>query len=147
MNPPGVLRAWLWTGTEFEPAEAIPVGDRGFRYGMSVFESFPLHSGFAPFLEAHLARLRHACDVTGFSVPVEALDACEPILRQGPDGFARIYITAGDGPVTAPYDRPRVLILVEPRQRPTAKTYHRGYDLALHAGNHVPLFPGLKTGN
>jgi len=147
MTPLEALSAWLWTGSEFQPANSIPVTDRGFRYGMSVFESFPVRNGVGVFLDNHLTRLRHACAATGLSAPPHALAACEPLLKHAHDGFARIYVTAGDGPVTGAFTQCRVLVLVESRTPPSSATYHRGYDLALHPGNHVPLFPGLKTGN
>jgi branched-subunit amino acid aminotransferase/4-amino-4-deoxychorismate lyase len=147
MIPPEVSNAWLWTGSEFAPANGIPVTDRGFRYGMSVFESFPVRNGVVPFLENHLTRLRQACAQTAFSIPPHALDACGPLLKHAGDGFGRIYVTAGDGPVTGAFTQCRSLILVEPRQPPSGGTYHRGYNLALHPGSHVPLFPGLKTAN
>jgi branched-subunit amino acid aminotransferase/4-amino-4-deoxychorismate lyase len=140
-------RAWVWSGEGFSESLAIPVTDRGFRYGMSVFESFPVRNGVALFLSEHLARLRHACTATGLSAPHEALAQCESVLKQGRDGFGRIYITAGDGPVTGACDHGRVLLMVESREPIPARVYHRGYDLALHSGGHAPLFGGLKTGN
>ena len=48
----------MWTGAEFQSANGVPVTDRGFRYGMSVFESFPIRDGTGIFLEKHLAKLR-----------------------------------------------------------------------------------------
>jgi branched-subunit amino acid aminotransferase/4-amino-4-deoxychorismate lyase len=141
------LHAWMWTGAGFERIEGVPATDRGFRYGMSVFESFPVRGGAGIFLKEHLARLRSACDTTGFAVPQEALAGCEAVLKESGDGFARIYVTAGDGPVTAPCDACRVIVLVERREPAPGRVYHRGYDLAVHAGGHVPVFDGLKTGN
>jgi len=38
-------------------------------------------------------------------------------------------------------------VLLEDRPPPRGGRYHRGYDLGLHAGGHLPLFGGLKTGN
>jgi branched-subunit amino acid aminotransferase/4-amino-4-deoxychorismate lyase len=146
-NRPPPLRAWIDSGAGFEPANAVPIADRGFRYGMSVFESFPLRDGVADFLEHHLRRLRVACELTGLTPPSAALTACEALLQQATDGFARIYVTAGDGTVTGDFDACRVLVMVEAREPTPARVYHRGYDLGLHGGNHVPLFPGLKTGN
>jgi branched-subunit amino acid aminotransferase/4-amino-4-deoxychorismate lyase len=139
--------AWLWSGTAFQPASALPITDRGFRYGMSVFESFPVQNGVAIFLAEHLDRLRDACAATGLLAPPDALAQCEQVLKQYCTGFARIYVTAGDGPVTGAFDACRVLIFVEAREPIPARVYHRGYDLALHPGGHAPLFPGLKTGN
>jgi branched-subunit amino acid aminotransferase/4-amino-4-deoxychorismate lyase len=146
-DAPRKPRAWLWTGTQFEPAEGVPVTDRGFRYGMSVFESFPVREGVGIFLERHLARLREACAVTGLAAPEEALAGCGAVLSEAGDGFGRIYVTAGDGPVTAACDEGRVLVLVEEREPAPGRVYHRGYDLGLHAGAHVPVFGGVKTGN
>ena len=146
-HSPGELRAWLWTGAQFDPIGGLPVSDRGFRYGMSVFESFPLRDGKAVFLEQHLIRLREACAMTGFEAALPALDHCADFLEQASDGFARLYVTAGDGPITGACDNCRVLILIESREPTPARVYHRGYDLGMHPGSHIPLFPGLKTGN
>jgi len=140
-------RAWLWNGAAFEPATGLPPTDRGFRYGMSVFESFPVRHGIGAFLDQHLSRLRDACAATGFSIPRTSLDACASLLRGCSDGFARIYVTGGDGAVTEDFRNCRVLILIEPRAPVPSRVYHRGYDLAMHPGAHVHLFPGLKTGN
>ena len=137
--------AWIWTGLKFAPAAGIPATDRGFRYGMSVFESFPVQNGVARFLDRHLEKLRAACAAVGFVIPKDALEQCAATLEG--HGFGRIYVTAGDGPVTGPCDDCRLLMFVEPRQAPDAAAYHRGYDLAMHNGVHVPLFAGLKTGN
>jgi branched-subunit amino acid aminotransferase/4-amino-4-deoxychorismate lyase len=40
-----------------------------------------------------------------------------------------------------------VLVLVERREATPGRVCHRGYDLGLHAGGHVPVFAGVKTGN
>jgi branched-subunit amino acid aminotransferase/4-amino-4-deoxychorismate lyase len=148
-DPPGKSRAWMWTGVGFEPTEGVPVTDRGFRYGMSVFESFPVRDGVGIFLKEHLARLREACSATGLAtgLPDGALEGCEAVLKGAGDGFGRIYVTAGDGTVTGECDACRVLVLVETREVTPGRVYHRGYDLGLHAGGHVPVFGGVKTGN
>jgi len=141
------MKTWTWTNPVFNPVDGVPVTDRGFRYGMSVFESFPIRDGVGIFLQEHLRRLRDACAMAGFTAPEPGLDACAELFKHSEDGFARIYVTAGDGPVTADYNDCRLFVLVEKRDATPARLYHRGYDLALHAGAHVPLFAGLKTGN
>jgi branched-subunit amino acid aminotransferase/4-amino-4-deoxychorismate lyase len=146
-NMPEHSRAWVWTGAGFERTEGLPVTDRGFRYGMSVFESFPVRDGVGIFLEKHLARLREACAVTGLFAPREALGACETVLKEAGEGFARIYVTAGDGTVTGDCDGCRVLVLVEARRPLGGGTYHRGYNVGIRAEGHVPVFGGVKTGN
>jgi branched-subunit amino acid aminotransferase/4-amino-4-deoxychorismate lyase len=146
-NAPGELYAWVWNGARFERAAGVPATDRGFRYGMSVFESFPVRDGIGIFLEKHLSRLRAACAVTGLAAPAAALEGCEAVLKEAGAGFGRIYVTAGDGTVTAPCDKCRVLVLVEHREPTPGRVYHRGYDLGLHGAGHVPVFGGVKTGN
>ena len=79
-NAPGDLRAWVWTADGFERTEGVPAADRGFRYGMSIFESFPVRDGMGIFLERHLARLKAACGVTGLAAPQAALEGCEALL-------------------------------------------------------------------
>jgi branched-subunit amino acid aminotransferase/4-amino-4-deoxychorismate lyase len=141
------MHAWAWTGGGFEPADGIPVTDRAFRYGMSVFESLRIHNGTPILLDNHLRVLQWACDAVEFIPPAGAFAACGELFKNAPDGFARIYVTAGDGSVNAPLDRCRVLIFIEPREPVAPNVYLRGYDLAIHPQPWTPPFPGLKTGN
>ena len=55
--PPG---AWRFQSGLWKPCAGVPIEDRGFRYGMSVFETVAIHRGRAVFLEAHLERLIRA---------------------------------------------------------------------------------------
>jgi branched-chain amino acid aminotransferase len=146
-DAPNEMSAWIWSGAAFKPTEGVPATDRGFRYGMSVFESFPVRSGLGIFLKEHLEKLREACAATGLTTPRGALEGCADLLTGAADGFGRIYVTAGDGPVTGGCDGCRVLVLIEPREPAPGRVYHRGYDLGLHPGGHVPVFDGIKTGN
>jgi len=114
---------------------------------MSVFESFPVRDGVGIFLQKHVKRLREACAATGFSVSRGALEGCALLLKDAPDGFGRIYVTAGDGGVTAPCDACRVLVLVEEREPTAERAYRRGYELGIATGGHAQAFAGLKTGN
>lgn len=141
------MKSWAWSGTSFSARDSVPLSDRGFRYGMSVFESLPVRNGAPIFLAAHLARLRAACAQCGFAPDPAALAACGGLLRGGGDGFARIYVTAGDGAVTEPCEDARVFVFLEPREPVPARVYHRGYDLGVSPEPHRPIFGGLKTGN
>ena len=114
---------------------------------MSVFESFPVRNGAPIFLREHLARLRAACARVGFTIDNESLTQCKDVLRNAHDGFARIYVTAGDGAVTSDFENCRVFIFVEPREPTPSRVYHRGYDLGICAEPHEPIFGGLKTAN
>ncbi len=139
------MTAWHWTGAAFEPCDSLPLTDRGFRYGMSVFESLRVARGEAEFFDQHLARLVQACAEREFAVDDTALRAAPELFQNAaPAGFARLYVTAGDGPPTGPAPHPRVFIFIEDRTAPDADD---AWELTLHDETHHPLFGGLKTAN
>ena len=134
----------VWNGRDFVPCSGIPVTDRGFRYGMSLFESVAVRNGRIEFLEAHLARLEAACRQCGWSVYSAAFARAGEWLRQLPGpAFARIYVTAGDGSPATPVKSPRVFLFAEPRTAALPVNYR----VAVHPAHHVPLLGGLKTAN
>jgi branched-subunit amino acid aminotransferase/4-amino-4-deoxychorismate lyase len=136
--------SWTWNGEAFAPAETVPIGDRGFRYGMSLFESIRLLAGEPHFLQEHLRRLQSSCEACGFSIPRGALEAIDAQLRTSTiDGLARIYVTAGDGAPTAPAGESRVYVFIEPR----SPSQPGAYDITVAEEAHHPLLGGLKTGN
>ncbi len=139
------MTAWRWTGAAFEPCASLPLTDRGFRYGMAVFESLRIARGEAEFFEQHLARLVQACAEREFAADETALRAAPTLFHSAArDGFARLYVTAGDGPLTAPAPHPRIFIFVEDRAAPNPDD---AWELTLHDETHHPLFGGLKTAN
>jgi len=138
-------RAWRWAGAVFEPCDSLPLTDRGFRYGMSVFESLRVSGGEAEFFEPHLARLVQACADREFAVDQDAIRAAPALFQNAArDGFARIYVTAGDGPLTAPAPQPRVFVFIEDRAAPEADD---AWELTLHDATYDAPFGGLKTAN
>ena len=143
---PGIrMNAWHWTGAAFELCASLPLTDRGFRYGMSVFESLRVARGEAEFFDQHLARLMRACAEREFAIEEAALSAAPALFQNAaPDGFARLYVTAGDGPLTAPATHPRVFVFIEDRAAPNPDD---AWELTLHDETHHPLFGGLKTAN
>jgi branched-subunit amino acid aminotransferase/4-amino-4-deoxychorismate lyase len=138
------VAAWQWTGAGFEPSNSVPLSDRGFRYGMTLFESLRVSDHEPQFLAEHLDRLRTACEQRVFPVDEEPLARIKELLRSaGMDGFARIYVTAGDGLLGQRPTECRVFVFIEERARPSLLSY----DLALSENVHHPLFGGLKTAN
>jgi branched-subunit amino acid aminotransferase/4-amino-4-deoxychorismate lyase len=136
--------SWLWSGSEFAPCETVPISDRGFRYGMSVFESLRIRNRKPLFLREHCSRLKAALAETGFQVVLPSAKEIGSLLSTIPfEGFARLYVTAGDGEPSAPGDRGRMYLFVEPR----ARVKKRSYRLAISPTPHAPPFAGLKTGN
>jgi 4-amino-4-deoxychorismate lyase len=136
--------SWLWLKDGFHPECSLPVSDRGFRYGMSVFETLRIFKGTPGFLAPHLDRLRAAALGCGFRPPGEALSALPALLGSlTGTGVARVYVTAGDGAPTAPAEECRVVVLFEDREPFLPTSY------ALHSSPapHLPPFGGLKTAN
>jgi 4-amino-4-deoxychorismate lyase len=139
------FQAWQWQNGAFAPCDSVPVSDRGFRYGMSVFESLRVTRGRAEFFEPHFARLIQACFDRDFAVEESALHAASPLFEASKlSGFARIYVTAGDGPPSAPATQPRILVFIEDRTPPDTDD---PLEIGLHDESCQPLFGGLKTAN
>lgn len=112
---------------------------------MSIFESILVRNGRPHFLREHLSRLRSACAQRRFGLDEEALENCAPLLRN--DGFARIYVTAGNGSTVDFASDCRIFLLHEPRPPLVAENYQNGYALGILETPHLPLFNGLKTAN
>ena len=141
---PSLAHSWLWFEDHFEPNDTLPVSDRGFRYGMAVFETVRIFEGTPGFLGPHLDRLRAAARGCGFEPPSAALSALPALLESfRGTGVARAYITAGDGAPAAPAEQCRVVVLFEPREAVLPASY------ALRSSPlpHLPPFGGLKTAN
>ncbi len=120
--------AGCWNGDDFEPATALPLSDRGFRYGMAFFESIAIRNGQIEFLEPHLHRLREAARQHHWAVAPRAWEAAAGwLLNHGGPGptFARLYLTAGDGAPGSAVAAPRLFGFGESRSnvRP-AHPYH-----------------------
>ncbi len=136
------MATFLWNGEAFTPETRVALADRGFRYGMMVFETIAAREGRLIFLEEHLARLRAACATTGLSFP-EAAGAALPDLPDLPDrGIARIYVTAGPGAIDAPFVS-ETYFSWEARLDPRPASYR----LPDQTEPTLSPWPGLKIGN
>src|SRR4051812_48230326 len=118
------MKAWRWNGAAYEPCDSLPLTDRGFRYGMSVFESLRVTADAAEFFDRHLSRLVQACAEREIPVEESALAAAEALLcdaagellrEKGESGFARLYVTAGDGSPATAAEQPRLFVFLEAR--------------------------------
>ena len=139
---------FLWNGSAFEPCSVIPLTDRGFRYGMSFFESLAVRGGRAEFLDGHLSRLGAACAKLGWQLDAVALqkagEQLEALAHSSPaPHFARIYVTAGDGAPADPVTHPRVLVFAEQRSNPMPHTVKA----RLQPEPFLSVLGGLKTAN
>lgn len=145
MTSPADFRAWTWTGETYASATAIPVSDRGFRFGMSVFESLRITNGTPEFFEQHRSRLIQACAERSLAVDESSLAAASELFSELPEpGFARIYVTAGDGGPAAEASHPRVLVFHETRTPPGPDD---SWEITLCEESYHAPFGGLKTAN
>lgn len=123
----------------------MPLSDRGFRYGMSIFESVRITGGQPEFFEKHAARLAQACAEREFALDEGALgQAAALFAAPARSGFARIYATAGDGPPAAPAAGARLLVLFEERRPPPPE---EAWEITFHDESYQALFGGMKTAN
>lgn len=87
------MLTWKQCGNLWKPVDFLPLADRGFRYGMSVFETITIVAGRPLLLEAHLNRLRVAAGTCGLDLP----PLPEFDFSRLWTGLLRIYVTAGPG--------------------------------------------------
>jgi len=127
------------------------LADRGFRYGMSVFETIAVCEGRPLMLEAHLERLERAAESCRAGVP-PAIDGSAaggtPALHlfdftQLGTGLLRFYLTAGEGGLEAPFAGNAYALF---------DAAEVGWNLpalrvALSAAPYLPRPGGWKTGN
>ena len=90
------MSAWLIDG---EPADQLPVADRGFQYGDGLFETIALREGQARFLDDHLSRLEAGLRRLAIPAGAAAVAAAEvERLASGVVfGIAKIIVTRGSG--------------------------------------------------
>lgn len=140
--------AWRLEKGSFIPDDRIPVHDRGFRYGMSLFETVAVLGGRPLLLDAHWRRLQEDAARMGLALPSEADNALHSRwpLRGAVDGVARLILTAGPGPWWETESDGELRLLFEPRSRPEPSTALAPWALDLQRWNRSSL-DGLKTGN
>lgn len=136
---------WLQTARGFHRTRSLPLSDRGFRYGMAVFETLRVDHGRVRFVAEHLQSLHAACVACDFPAVdlAPAGEFLQAAVAGKPSGVARIHVTAGDGGPGDPITTCRVLLGFEPRDRAVPETYR----LRTHAVVHSPHPDGLKTHN
>lgn len=138
------FRAWTLVEGAFREGAAVPLTDRGFRYGMSVFETLAVRRGKILFLNQHLAALKIACAEAGFrNERAEVLNGLEGL----PDGLLRIYVTAGDGTALASADECRTVAFFESAEFPRSGDVLRGTRIGISRAPTVSVLGGWKTGN
>lgn len=141
----------------FREQVAVPLSDRGFRYGLALFETLRVSRGRALFLREHLEELRNSATRStwwygGGSFLDEALEAANQVLdgsggKLPQEGVARLHLTAGDGGFTGEAEEPRFFLTAQERPAPDPHLYETGIGVRLHPEPVPSPSPGLKSQN
>ena len=156
-------RALVWIdGAPVDAADArVPVFDRGFLYGDSVYEVTRAFGGVAFALDEHLDRLeRSAAGLLMRTPPRAAINkAVVDTLAASKldDAYVRIVVTRGAGEIAldpAAADEPRLIVIVRPPKPPAPEAYRDGVEVAIVGRTRyapgVPtstVDPQVKSGN
>ncbi len=156
-------RALVWIdGAPVDAATArVPVFDRGFLYGDSVYEVTRALGGVAYALDEHLDRLERSAHSILMSTPPRAAieKAVNDTLAQSglPDAYVRIVVTRGAGEIAldpACADEPRLIVIVRAPKPPPPEAYRDGVEVAIVGRTRyapgVPtstIDPQVKSGN
>lgn len=137
----------------------IPVLDRGFLYGDSVYEVFRTYDGIPFMFDEHYARLRNSARLCGMNIAQDKREISDAIratvAAAGPtqDIYVRYQITRGQGAITLlpePKLRSRLVVIVQPLPRIPPRFYQVGMAVAVskQQRNSVnSLDPNIKGGN
>ncbi len=145
--------SYQWDNGIWLPSPGIPLTDRGFRHGMSAFETLAIHRGRFVFLTQHLEKLRVSCASLGLREPPDL--ASFSFLTDQMDSFtiARLYVTAGDGTFRTPLDQGRIFLTcaTTPASSQASQASEASgslpRSLSIASQVHHSVWPGLKTGN
>jgi len=141
------------------PEQAVvPVLDRGFLYGDSVYEVVRTYDARPFELERHLARMERTAQRIDLALPPREVLARE-LQRtldaaDNPESYARIVVTRGTGEFgLSPFlarGQNRLVVIVRPLSLPPEEQYESGLQMAIAKIRRNPpqaLDPALKTGN
>jgi branched-chain amino acid aminotransferase len=140
---------------------SIPVLDRGFLYGDSVYEVFRTYRGVPLFLDDHFERLENSARLIQMQISQSREELLLEIKRtakiagvkQNEDAYVRYQITRGDGQVDLypdPSLKTRYVIIVNTLPSHNAVFYDRGMHMTIPTVRRNPanaLDPNIKGGN
>ncbi len=134
-----------------EAGSSVPVTDRGFLYGDSLFEVLRSYDGSPAFFDEHFARMTKGgveleypepCPVDAFAADVRAL-----LADADGDRTFRLYWTRGDsGGIGGESERTRRVSMAFGVSRPPASAYRDGVECLL-VGGRATGASGAKVAN
>lgn len=130
----------------FVAGATVPLSDRGFRYGMLVFETLVVARGQLILSAEHGRLLERGASACGLGVPPALwIDAASRLVRDFPDGVLRVYLTAGDGSPLDPIRASRLFAAFQPME--IAAGAFPPERIATVVPVHFSDLPWVKTGN
>lgn len=163
MSAPGFVSMTNVDGVIAPTAEArVPVMDRGFLYGDSIYEVFRTYEGVPLFFAEHWARFQNSAALIHLNVELTVETLLEHIRATvaatgapalGQDVYVRYIVTRGEGPMDLfpdPSLPQRYVIIVRAVPRWNPEFYTRGMTLAVPVTRRNPvnaLDPNIKGGN
>ncbi|MHC4923957.1 MAG: aminotransferase class IV [Planctomycetota bacterium] len=141
-----------------EEEAVVPVLDRGFLYGDSVYEVVRTRRGRPVTLEEHLDRMRGSAQAIYMDLPWsndELRGHVQALLDASgnEESYIRIVVTRGGGPVgllPGEGEPPRLIIIAKPLPEPPAHVFTTGLTLVIASrprNDSRALSPAAKTGN
>lgn len=140
----------------------VPVLDRGFLYGDSIYEVFRTYQGVPLFYDEHWARFENSAALVYMALSISSATMLEHIRRTvaatgaaaaGKDVYVRYTVTRGSGPVDLFPNASlaaRYVIIVREAPQWKQSFYSDGVSLAVSATRRNPLDaldPNIKGGN
>ncbi len=140
---------------------AVPVLDRGFLYGDSIYEVFRTYRGIPLFMEEHFERLENSAKLVQMKISQSREELTQEIKRTvlatgataADNVYVRYQITRGEGPIDLHPDKrekTRYVIIVTPLRAWNPKHYSVGMSMAIPSVRRNPvnaLDPNIKGGN
>ncbi|MFV0336957.1 MAG: aminotransferase class IV [Chthoniobacterales bacterium] len=140
--------SWSFRRGQWQKGAEIPIEDRGFRFGMHVFETLSVRAGKPHHFGYHIDALRAAA--AHLRVQDAFLEKALPDFQAAGflppcDGTLRFFLTFGSGPPTSAPNQPGLFAWFEPGD---FKIDRRTRCVGLKQISSDPFFlQGVKTGN
>jgi branched-chain amino acid aminotransferase len=140
----------------------VPVTDRGFLYGDSIYEVFRTYGGVPLFYDEHWARFENSAALISLRLELTSEQMAAEIRQTvqtanaGPSGhdvYVRYTVTRGEGPIDLfprPDLRTRYVVIVKAVPEWNPEFYSEGVRLAITTTKRNPrnaLDPNIKGGN
>ena len=139
----------------------VPVTDRGFLYGDSIYEVFRTYQGIPFMYDEHYERLLNSAKLIGMDLDFSAAEILDRVVETlkiaevepGEDVYVRYQITRGSGPIDLtpdPSQSNRLVIIIKAIPKWNPDYYRSGMVLAvpeLRRNSITNLDPNIKGGN